>query len=201
MPVRGRRQNQQPAISPNASGQMVSQQSNFNHRGINKPRAQPQTMPKNKPKNRGKSGTGNAKMSPIQKYLSGDLTYKSQVSDLQRNLENYLTEYRGNKGDVESSFSDTLSKMQRERKRSMNDITEDFAGRGLLHSGLFAKAGSDYNDEFNIRRNELRTDETDQLEDLQTNRNLFKEQTRSVRRNARDEALRRRAQKIGLTGV
>lgn len=196
MPVQGSGKNnaprtsRMPPISPNPSGQMVSRNSNFNPRGQGKPRAQPATMPKGKGKGKG-----------VQDYLAGDITYKSQLADLQRNLENYRTEYRGNVGDVNDSFADTLQKMQRERHRSLTDIGEDFAGRGLLHSGLNAKAQSDYNDEFNIRRNDLRTDQSQQLEDLLTNRKLFTEQTRTTRRNARSEALRRRAQKLGLTGL
>lgn len=203
MPIQGRKpnQNQPPPIRPNAQGQMVSAQSNHNPRGNGRPRPQKQVMPGNKGKGKGHGDKNGHGGNGVQKYLSGDLTYKSQVADLQRNLENYLTEYRGNREDVKESFSDTLSKMQRERGRSLQDIGEDFAGRGLIHSGLYGKAYSDYNDEFNIRRNELRDDRSEQLEDLQTNKKLFKEQTRSVRRNARDEALRRRAQKLGLTGL
>lgn len=135
---------------------------------------------------------------PISQFLSGDLTYKGQISDFKRNQENYNTDYRTNREDVQRIFGDTTSRMERERDRAMEQMRSDFASRGLIHSGLFADQTADYNTEFAIKGQELAQDRSEQLRDLLRNKQLFAEETRGNRRSARDEAIRRRAQRYTL---
>lgn len=241
-----------PPISANAHGQMVATGSNFNHRGIGKPRAKSAVMPEPSKKNisnkeqkrmgaltrRAQKGgvtpqekrhirrAGNRMAkSPlpnngpsagptsalnrrnrdrngnplgINEYLSGDTTFKSQLADLARNMQNYREDYRANRQDVNEDFGRAMGSMGRERNRSYEEMRNDFSGRGLIHSGLYADSLRDYDKEFGFRKRELTDDRAEQQEDLLRNKKLFREEVRGVRRNARDEALRRRAARLGL---
>lgn len=193
MPVQGNNggNNQPPPVAPNKTGQMRSSGSKHNPRGKGKPRAQTRPMKDIK----GGKGDG---VPGINKFLSGDITYKGQVADLTKNRQSFLTDWRADREDLNETYGQTLNKMQRERKRSREQIMNDFMGRGLIHSGQFAKSDADYNTEWNIRKNELSDDRTERLEDLIRSRQLFLDESKAVKHNARDEAIRRRAQKFGL---
>lgn len=136
----------------------------------------------------------------LQEFLAGDLTYKSQVADYNKNWRNYKNNFLGEREDLRETLDDTLGRMGHEKKRALRSIMEDFGSRGLLHSSFMPKARDEYNDAFQDRRNELTENWGEQKEDLIQNKNLFRDQVKTGKKNARLDAVRRRAQRYGLTG-
>lgn len=246
MPVTGNR----PPVAPNKRGQLVNRASNFNPRGVGKPRPRSAVMPDRQQKNKGKidpdelnapelqriqslrrkllsnnrndkgpNSRGDKRITPaeherlmglrrklsrdndppsLKEFLGSDITYQHQLADLKNNLQNYLEMNKGERQDVREAFGTARGKMDDARDQAWELMGNDFAGRGLLHSGLYTKSLSDYDRDWIKRLNELRDDRGEQLEDLSDNRKLFRDEVRSTRRNARLDAVRRRAERYSL---
>lgn len=135
----------------------------------------------------------------LQEFLAGDDVFQSQISQLQKELENFMTSNRDQRGDVNESFQEALQRMGSERSRALEEMEADFASRGLLNSGLYTDAVGDYNKEYGTRRGDLQTDKSNSLEELIQSAGNFQTDTRGQREAARQEAIRRRAQQFGLT--
>jgi hypothetical protein len=153
-----------------------------------KPKAKPKPKSKAKPKPKSKT----------EKYLAGDTTYQRQVSDYNRSKADYESNYKRQTGIVNRDYAESQRSLNRQGAQDRIDQQNDFAGRGILHSGVFAKALGDYNTEFNARMKNLLSGKTDQLGDLSSQRKSFLSQLGIEKANAREDALRRRAAKLGI---
>jgi hypothetical protein len=155
-----------------------------------KPTPTKKPAPKPKPKPKPKSATD--------KYLAGDTTYQQQLSDYNKSKTDYEGNYKRQTGILNRDYAESQRTLNRQGAQDRIDQQNDFAGRGILHSGVFAKALGDYNTGFNARMNQLTTGKTDQLGDLGAQRSSFLRQLQIEMNNAREDALRRRAAKLGI---
>lgn len=152
------------------------------------PKAAPKKTPKAKPK----------KQSPTDKYLAGDTTYQQQLADYNRSKAEYNANYNRQSGIVNRDYAQSQRSLNRQGAQDRMDQQNDFAGRGILHSGVFAQALGNYNTDFNSRVKALTTGKSDQLGDLQQQRNSFLRQLQLESDAAKQDAIRRRAAKLGI---
>lgn len=138
------------------------------------------------------------KPSATQKYLAGDTTYQQQLAEFNRSKAEYDANYNRQSGIVNRDYAESQRSLNRQGVQDRADQQNDFAGRGILHSGVFAKALGDYNTDFNARFKALTTGKTDQIGDLGAQRTAFLRQLQIEMNNAREDAIRRRAAKLGI---
>jgi hypothetical protein len=136
--------------------------------------------------------------SATEKWLAGDTTFQQQLSEFNRAKAEYDANYRRQSGLVNRDYDESQRALNLQGQRDRVDQQNDFAGRGILHSGVFAKALGDYNTDFNQRYKALTTGRTDRLGDLSSQRSNFLRQAQLESNAARQDALRRRAQKLGI---
>lgn len=159
---------------------------------VGKAQAAKKAAPKKKP------APKKRKPSATQKYLAGDTTYQQQLADFNRSKADYAANYNRQSGIVGRDYAESNRTLQRQGVQDRTDQQNDFAGRGILHSGVFAKALGNYNTDFNSRVKALTTGKTDQLGDLQSQRSTFLRQLQLEQNAAQQDAIRRRAAKLGI---
>lgn len=162
------------------------------------PTKKPTVKPAAKPKAKKKAPAKKKPTSATGKYLAGDTTYQQQLSDYNRSKSDYQSQYSRQTGIVNRDYAETQRSLNRQGAQDRLDQQNDFAGRGILHSGVFAKALGDYNTEFNTRMKSLTTGRSDKLGDLSSQRTQFLRQLQLEQTNARQDAIRRRAAKLGI---
>lgn len=137
-------------------------------------------------------------MSELERWLAGDVTYQQQLAEYQRARAEYEAQARRQQQIAERDYAESNRALQRQGMQDRVDQQNDFAGRGILHSGVFAKALGDYNTQFNQRVKALETGKQDKLGDIGTQRGNFLRQLQLEQNSARQDAIRRRAQKLGI---
>jgi hypothetical protein len=138
------------------------------------------------------------KKSASAKWLAGDTTYQQQLANFKKSRSDYESQYKRQKGITDRDFAETLRAMNRQGAQDRVDQQNDFAGRGILKSGVFAKALGDYNTEFNSKLKNLQTGKSDKLGDLGMQRTNFLRQLKLEQDASRQDALRRRAARLGI---
>lgn len=136
--------------------------------------------------------------SALDKYLAGDVTYQQQLADYNRALAEYNATYNRQKSITNRDYGESTRALNLQGTQDRADQQNDFAGRGILHSGVYAKALGDYNTSFNQRMRALTTGQSDKLSDLTDQRNNFLRQLSLEKNNAKQDAIRRRAQNLGI---
>lgn len=165
---------------------------------IKKPAAVKPVVKKPAPKKPAKKPAPKSKPTATQKYLAGDTTYQQQLADYNRSKADYNANYTRQTGIVNRDYAESQRALNRQGAQDRLDQQNDFAGRGILHSGVFAKSLGNYNTDFNTRVKALTTGKTDQLGDLGSQRSSFLRQLQIEMNNAREDAIRRRAAKLGI---
>jgi hypothetical protein len=138
------------------------------------------------------------KQSATQKYLAGDTTYQQQLSDFNRSKADYTSNYNRQTGIINRDYASSQRALNQQGVTDRADQQNDFAGRGILHSGVFASALGDYNTQFNHRVQDLSNGKTDQLGDLSAQQKSFLAQLQMQMNAARQDAIRRRAANLGI---
>jgi len=138
------------------------------------------------------------KQSASNKWLAGDTTYQQQLSNYKKSKSDYESQYKRQTGIINRDYSESQRSMNRQGDSDRTDQKNDFAGRGILRSGVFAKALGDYNTEFQAKLKNLLTGKSDKLGDLGMQRTNFLRQLKLEQDAARQDALRRRSAKLGI---
>lgn len=138
------------------------------------------------------------KKSATAKWLAGDTTYQQQLANYNKSKSDYQSQYNRETGVTNRDYAESQRSMNRQGASDRDDQQNDFAGRGILKSGVFARALGDYNTEFNSKIKNLMTGKTDKLNDLGMQRTNFLRQLKLESDAARQDALRRRAAKLGI---
>lgn len=136
------------------------------------------------------------KFPSIQDYLMGDSNYQQGLSDLEWALEQFLTENDAAEGDVGASFGSAMDYMNLDKKKAHDFMKDDFGARGLVFSGLYPKAVSDYNEEWSMGAADLNRDLASQMRDLGFEETNMKQSTEMQKRDLRLDAIRRRQEEI-----
>lgn len=139
---------------------------------------------------------GGNKFPGIQKYLMSDPYYQAGMSDLDWALEQFLLENDAAEGDLGASFGSAMDYMNLDKEKSHKFMKEDYGARGLVFSGLYPEAVSDFNKEWSMGVADLNRDLASQMRDLGFEEQNMKQSTNMQKRDLRLDAIRRRAEEI-----
>lgn len=131
-------------------------------------------------------------------WLGADVGYQDQLRQLQLALSNFNSDVTRRQGDVGTQYDTSNHAMQQQKEVDLRNMEADWAGRGLLRSGLYANAQGDYNKEFDQRVSELLSGRDRALAQLTQEQNAFKTQQELDQQAAREAALRRKASGLGV---
>jgi hypothetical protein len=137
-------------------------------------------------------------LSPLEKWLAGDTTYQQQLAEFNKSKADETTDYNRQVGITNRDYAQTQRELNVQAQRDRMDQQNDFAGRGILHSGVYAKALGDYNTDLNTKLHNLLTGKNDKLGDLASERNSFLQELQLQMNAAKQDAIRRRAQSLGI---
>ena len=143
-------------------------------------------------------GKGKPHQNPIAKYLGADPVFQQGINELIRTGDQYAIGNNAAVGDVKQTFNTTLGRMRQDKTKSTRNITDDYGARGLVNSGLYVGAVNDYNNAYQDRVEDITTDRSKQLRNLQQERRNFYDLNRSKKQELRLDAIRRRAEKLGI---
>jgi hypothetical protein len=116
----------------------------------------------------------------------------------QRTLSDFLSDIGRQRTEAETSFADVTRSMGLEKERALEAMMNEFASRGLLQSGLYAEEQGDYNRDWQAQMAQLQQGQQSLLGDLLSQKTNFGREQELAKEAARQDAIRRRAQKYGL---
>ena len=134
----------------------------------------------------------------IDQWLAGDSMYQSQLANYQKARNDYDTQYNRQIQDKEREYGQTTRQMGTQAEVDRGQQMNDFAGRGVLNSGVYAKALSDYNTDYNTRLQNLLQGKTDTVNNLSDARTNYLRTLQAEEDTAKQDAIRRRAQQFGV---
>jgi hypothetical protein len=151
------------------------------------------------------NGGGSAPAAPkptpppnLWQYLRGDTTYQDQVSQLRKAYSDYLASQNNDKTQYETQYGLGVKNLGQDRTKSFDDLLNDYAGRGLLNSGVYGQAYSDLQSQYDSRQTQLDAQRKSFLDDLATNLTNFRGDQQTTQTSAKQEAIARRAAKYGI---
>lgn len=134
----------------------------------------------------------------INGYLGQDSGYQGQLAALAKALSDFQADTTRRKGGLEADFASSDKALRGQRDMDLQSIKDDYGARGLLRSGLFGKAMGDYESEFNTRIGDLSRKQAEALALLQQEFGQFSSQQELAQQQAREAAIRRRAETYGV---
>lgn len=137
-------------------------------------------------------------MPSIEDFIGGDTTFQSQKSLFQKALEDYMLSQGIQRGRINQDFDRTMGRLGLQRGRDLEGMEDDFAGRNMIHSGLYGENVGEYNTDFQNVVNDLNLDKSRSLEDLVNQLRMFQSELAAQEENARLEAIRRRAEQYSV---
>lgn len=135
-------------------------------------------------------------MPSINSYL-GDPTYQSQLAAIRKALADYRSQALVDRNQYGVQYLRNVNELGINKDRAVRDQKEDFASRGLIGSGLFAKSAGDLLGDFTRQRTGLDTARGDYLSNLQRDIGNFTTEQNLAAQRARQEAINRRALRYG----
>lgn len=134
----------------------------------------------------------------VKDYLAGDVSYQNLLRGQQRTLADFLADIGRQRTEATTSFGDVTRSMEQEKERALEAMTNEFASRGLLQSGLFGQEQAEYNQDWANQMTQLEQGQQSLLADLLSQRTNFQREQSLAQEAARQSAIRRRAEKYGI---
>ena len=140
----------------------------------------------------------NHNQSRINKWLGGDEVYQDAISALTKSLEQFRVQNKQSRGYLTEDRDEAIENLLRQKRIDESNMQGDYAARGLVNSGLFGKANSDYLTNFQTVRGDLGRDYRRNIADLLQELSQFRQNVGTEKQMARTEAIRRRAAQLGI---
>lgn len=134
----------------------------------------------------------------INAYLGHDTTYQGQVRNYNKTLADFLANETQQRNRITGDYGSAKHAMDTQKTMDLGNIQQDYASRGLLNSGLFAQANSDYNTDWLAKLAELTKGRDRSLADLLSQETNFRKEQQLALQAAREAAIQRRAAQYGL---
>lgn len=131
-------------------------------------------------------------------FLGSDTAYQDQLRQFAQALADMNADVTRRRGSIGAQFETSKKGMADQRVKDLSNIEADYGARGLLRSGLYAKAQGDYETEYNNRLTDLGRQNTDALSQLDQELNQYQSQQNLQTQAAREAAIRRRAEQYGV---
>lgn len=134
----------------------------------------------------------------IEDWLAGDTTWLSTQDAMKKALADYQAEMERNKAQYQTEYDMNVSNLGQSRETALTDLENDYAGRGLLNSGLYADSTSQLMSDYDARQAALESGRSNFLADVLAQFQNFQSEQELARTSAKQDAINRRAQKFGL---
>lgn len=134
----------------------------------------------------------------VEQWLAGDTGYLSTTDAIQKALADYQARMNQQKGQYETEYNTNLGNLNTSREAAIADLTDDFAARGLMNSGLFANSRSELMSDYDARQAALEQGKSNFLADLEAALADFTSEQELIKTKAKQDAINRRAQKYGI---
>jgi hypothetical protein len=134
----------------------------------------------------------------FERYLHGDSTYLNQLAGFNRSQADFLADQNLDRSQYNSQFANTRRDLNLAKTESTRDIKDEYAGRGLLRSGIFNNAFGEMNRKFTNQNTDLLGQRTQFMTRLQRELAKFRSEQAIAKQQAVADAARRRAEKLGL---
>ena len=131
-------------------------------------------------------------------WLGADVGYQDLLRQLALASTNFNADFTRRQGDVNSQYDTSNKALHDQSVIDLKNLEADYAGRGLIRSGLYANAVGDYNKELDQRLAELLSGRDRTLAQLTQEQQQFQTQQQLDQQRAREDALRRRASGLGV---
>lgn len=141
---------------------------------------------------------GGGPVPDINAFLGGDAGYQQQLRQLAKAFSDFNADTTRRKGILGSEYGVSKKALADQRLLDLGSIEEDYGSRGLLRSGLYGSAVGDYEKEYGLRGSELDRQQQQALQMLQQQGSQFGSQNELQKQAAREAAIRRRAEQLGV---
>lgn len=151
----------------------------------------------------GGGGGGGGRSAPpappaLNQFLAGDTAFQSTGDAIAKARADYIARMNQEKGQYNTEYGTNLDNLNQSRETALSDLENDFAGRGLINSGLYGNATSELMSDYDARQAALEQGKSNFLADLQSAFQDFRGEQRLTKTKAKQDAINRRAQKYGL---
>lgn len=134
----------------------------------------------------------------IKEWLAGDDVYQQALRGSKRSLTDFLSELTRRRGEANTMFGQTTEQMEIDRERQLEALRNEFASRGLIHSGVYANEQSEFQEDFLRQMEQLEQAQGSLMNDLLSQETNYKREHQLALEAARQEALARRAARYGI---
>lgn len=136
--------------------------------------------------------------SPLKQWLADDATFQRQRTRLDQEKDRYLRDFDVQLGRANTDYGTARDRLIEARSRALADQAESLAVRGMDQSSVAVQDEARLHDQYDEQASDLERDRQRVADDLKSNRQTFMSGLRNERLNARQEAIRRRTQSLGL---
>lgn len=133
-------------------------------------------------------------------WLAGDSGYQDQLRQIGLALSNFGADVTRRQGEANTDYTSSQHALNDQKVVDLKNLESDWAGRGLIKSGLYANAVGNYNKEFDQRLADLTSSRDKTLAQILQEQNNFTTQEDLAKQAARADALRRMASGLGTVG-
>lgn len=134
----------------------------------------------------------------VKKWLANDTTYQATINALNKALADYKARMNQQRGQYDTEYNMNLGNLNTSRRAAVDDQQNDFASRGVLRSGVYAKSLGELSSDYDARRNALDTGRANYRADLSSALRDFQTEQALAKQNARQNAINRRAARYGI---
>jgi len=134
----------------------------------------------------------------VDEWLANDVAYKTQSDQLAKAWADYQAQSKQTEGQYRTDYTSKQAELGKTRELAGQELESDYASRGMLGSGLYAKAYTDYTTDYDNRQKQLDTGLSDFLANLLAQTNNYKSEQDIVAEKAKQDAIARRAASMGV---
>lgn len=139
-----------------------------------------------------------AKVPGVKKWLANDTQYQATTNALQKALADYRARRLQQLGQYNTEYNQNVGNLNTSRSAALKDTENDFAGRGIIRSGMYGTSVADLQSDYNTRQNALDTGRANFRADSLAAQRDFEQEQLLAKQNARQNAINRRAARFGL---
>lgn len=135
----------------------------------------------------------------VDDWLAGDATYKTQTDALSKAWKDYENSKTLQTNQYNTDYTGNTQKLGEAKIQAGTDLADDYASRGVVTSGMYGKAYTDYLKNYADRQKGLDTNKSDFLANLTNAEGIYKGSQDVTGAKAKQDAINRRASKYDLT--
>jgi hypothetical protein len=134
----------------------------------------------------------------IDEWLANDATFKTQNDQLAKAWADYQNNRKLQEDQYSGQYNTNVQELGKQKDQDWHSLEDDYASRGLMASGLFSKATTDFNNDYATKQSNLDKAKADFLANLMAAQQGFQSDQQVTTEKARQDAINRRAAQYGV---